>query len=46
MKYRTELPSGETMLVKVPGGSESEAHPVGTRVLVAIAARGVMVYRE
>jgi ABC-type Fe3+/spermidine/putrescine transport system ATPase subunit len=46
VKYRIELTSGETMLVKVPGGNEGEAHPVGTRVLLAIAPRDVMVYRE
>jgi len=46
VKYRIELTSGETMLVKVPGGNEDEVHPAGTRVLLAMAARDVMIYRE
>jgi len=46
VKYRIELTSGETMLVKVPGGNEDEVHPAGTRVLVAMAFRDVMIYRE
>ena len=46
VKYRIELASGETLLVKIPGGSEDEVHSAGTRVLLAIAPRDVMVYPE
>jgi spermidine/putrescine ABC transporter ATP-binding subunit len=46
VKYRIELVSGETMLVKVPGGNEDELGAPGTRVVITIATRDLMVYRE
>jgi len=46
VKYRIELASGETLLVKVPGGGEDDVHAAGTRVLLAIAPRDVMIYPE
>jgi len=46
VKYRIELTSGETIVVKVPDRSGDEVHRVGSRALLAIASRDVMVYRE
>src|SRR5262249_1684256 len=46
VKYRVELQSGETILVKVPDRSGDEVHAVGTPVILAMASRDVMVYRE
>ena len=46
VKYRIELQSGETIVVKVPDRSGDEVHRVGSRALLAIAPRDVMVYRE
>ncbi len=46
VKYRIELTSGETIVVKVPDRSGDEVHRVGSHALLAIAPRDVMVYRE
>ena len=46
VKYRVELTSGETIVVKVADRSGNEIHPVGTPVFLAVATRDVMVYRE
>jgi spermidine/putrescine ABC transporter ATP-binding subunit len=46
VKYRVELTSGESVLVKAPDRSGDEVHAVGTRVCLAMAPRDVVVYRE